>query len=82
MERWKQIAVEIGHSILNMVNSPEDIGTKNETGYALMFFNAQNHRGKSTFVSSETNPDALKQLLKTVLENLEKAEHISPQREH
>jgi hypothetical protein len=40
-ERWQQIAIHIGEQIRSSINTPEMIGTEDETGYVLMFFNAR-----------------------------------------
>jgi hypothetical protein len=60
---WQQLAVEIGHQVRAIVNTPHTIGTEDETGYVLMFFNAQNHEGRSTVVSSCTDVSELRKLL-------------------
>jgi hypothetical protein len=59
-EAWKQIAYHIGEEVRAKVNTPEMLGTDDETGYVLMFFNTRNHQGKSTLVSSETDRVQLK----------------------
>jgi hypothetical protein len=79
-ERWEQIAIEIGDSVRNLVNTRDMIGTNDETGYVLMFFNTKNHAGKSTLVSSITDRTQLKKLLKTALRGLDspKAKIVEP----
>ena len=71
MEQWHQIAVEIGNDIFRLVNSDETVGTDDETGYILMFFNARNHDGKATLVASEISKPELKKILKTTLRALD-----------
>ena len=51
-EKWQQLAIELGNSIYEQVNLPYMVGTDDETGYILMFFNVKNHNGKSTLISS------------------------------
>ena len=70
-EKWKQLAIEIGQQIRATVNTAEMIGTSNETGYVLMFFNAQGHKGKSTLVSSCTDKSELKKLLEFALRSID-----------
>ncbi len=79
-EQWQQMAVEIGHCIRSLVNTPSMIGTDDETGYVLMFFNVAHHEGKSTLVSSATDLKELKLLLETALRGLDspKARIIEP----
>jgi hypothetical protein len=81
---WQQLAVQIGHEVRCRVNSPETIGTKDETGYVLMFFNADHHHGKSTLVSSETDRVQLKRLLKYALRHLDgpKTSVVEPGSQH
>ena len=80
MEKWKLLAVEIGHSIFRAVNTPETVGGDDETGYVLMFFNAKNHHGKSTLISSAASRADLKKLLKFALREIDgpKATIIEP----
>ena len=75
---WQQVAIQIGHNIRSTVNTPEMIGTDDETGYILMFFNVASHDGKSTLISSETDLKQLKKLLKTALRKLNRAVTIEP----
>lgn len=70
-EVWQQIAVDIGHKVRSMVNTPDTIGGDDETGYVLMFFNAKHHDGKSTIVSSAASPAELKQLLRYALSQID-----------
>jgi hypothetical protein len=81
---WQQLATQIAHQVQCAVNTPQMFGTKDETGYVLMFFNADHHEGKSTLVSSETDKAQLKKLLKFALEQLDgpKATIIEPGSEH
>jgi hypothetical protein len=81
---WQQVAVQIGHQVRSAVNAPQMIGTKDETGYVLMFFNADHHEGKSTLVSSETDKAQLRKLLKFALGQLDglKATIVEPGSEH
>jgi hypothetical protein len=83
-EMWKQLAHHIGEEVHNTVNTPAMMGTDDETGYVLMFFNARNHQGKSTLISSETNRVQLKRLLKHALQQLDgpKASIIEPGSKH
>jgi hypothetical protein len=46
MEKWQQIAIEIGDSVFRTVNTAETVGSDDETGYVLMFFNTKHHQGK------------------------------------
>jgi hypothetical protein len=77
-EQWQETAIEIGHRVRSMVNTPEMIDTDDETGYVLMFFSARNHNGKSTLVSSTTDVATLRKLLKTALQGLNKATIVEP----
>jgi hypothetical protein len=76
MEKWRQLAVHIGDNVHSMVNLPEYVGTKDETGYVLIFFNAMDPGGKSTLVSSCIDRPRLKKLLKAALTNLNLAVDI------
>lgn len=71
MEKWQQIAIELGNGIYRSVNTPDMVGTDEETGYVLMFFNVKNHAGKSTLVSTNTDKLQLKRLLKNALRELD-----------
>jgi hypothetical protein len=73
MERWKHLAIALGDDIYQAVNTKEYVGTEDETGYLLMFFNKKNHNGKATMVSSHTDRSGLKKLLKEALRNLDRA---------
>jgi hypothetical protein len=79
--QWEQVAIEIGDSVYRAVNTPETVGTDDETGYLLMFFNRKNHRGQSTMVSTVSRAET-KKLLKTAILNLygPKAKIVEPQR--
>jgi hypothetical protein len=68
---WQQVAIQIGHQVRCAVNTPQMIGTKDETGYVLMFSNADHHDGKSTLLSSETDKAKLRKLLKFALDQLD-----------
>jgi hypothetical protein len=68
---WQQIAIEIGHQVRAIVNGSNTIGTEDETGYVLMFFNAQNHEGRSTIVSSCTDVSDLKKLFNYALSKID-----------
>jgi hypothetical protein len=83
-EMWKQLAHHIGEEVRNAVNTPEMIGTDDETGYVLMFFNTRNHQGRSTLISSEMDRVQLKRLLKYALQHLDgpKVSIIEPGSEH
>jgi hypothetical protein len=83
-EQWKQIAIEIGHEVHSLVNLPNTIGTDDETGYILMFFNARNHNGKSTMISSTTDKVGLKKLLLRAMRELDgpKSSVVFPGSEH
>ena len=71
-EKWQQLAIELGNSIYRKVNLPYMVGTDDETGYILMFFNVKNHNGKSTLISSAADDkEGLRKLLKTALRNLD-----------
>jgi hypothetical protein len=70
-QQWQQIAIEIGHGVFSTINTPSTVGGDDETGYVLMFFNAKNHDGKSTLVSSVTNRADLKKLLKRALREID-----------
>jgi len=70
-ERWQQLAIELGDRIYQTMNTAKMVGTKDETGYCLMFFNAANHRGRSTLVSSTTDRAELKRLLQFAIDNLD-----------
>jgi hypothetical protein len=52
-----------------------------ETGYLLMFFNAKNHNGKSTMITSETDVHKIKALLKVALKEVDgpKAKIVEPE---
>jgi hypothetical protein len=80
MEKWKQLAIHIGEEVYRGVNTANYVGTDDETGYLLMFFNAKNHHGKSTLVSSEVDRAGLKRLLKEVLRNIDHATVIEQRR--
>lgn len=71
MRQWQQVAIALGDSIYRSVNSPDMVGTDDETGYVLMFFNVKKHGGKSTLVSTATNKSDLKKLLKSALDELD-----------
>ena len=81
-EIWQQLAIELGNSIYRQVNTQEMVGTDDETGYVLMFFNTKNHKGRSTMISSTTNRADVKKLLKTALQNLDgpKSKIVEPDR--
>jgi hypothetical protein len=79
MARWQQLATTIGEGVRRLLNTPAMIGTKDETGYLLMIFNADHHEGRSTVVCTETDPDKLRKLLQTVLDNMDKAKFIAPE---
>jgi hypothetical protein len=64
---WQQVVRQIADSVYATVNTEETVGTNYETGYVLMFFNAKNHDGKSTLVTSETDINKLKKLFKAAL---------------
>lgn len=70
-ERWQQVAIEIGNGVYSSVNTKEMVGTDDETGYVLMFFNVKNHNGKSTLVSSAATRAELKKLLKNALREID-----------
>jgi hypothetical protein len=69
-EQWQQVAIEIGDCVYRTVNTAETVGTDDETGYILMFFNAKKHEGKSTLVSSSIDRATIKKLLKMALRQL------------
>jgi hypothetical protein len=71
MEKWQQLAIVIGDSVFRTVNIPETVGSDDETGYVLMFFNTKNHQGKSTLISSAVNRADLKKLLKFALREID-----------
>ena len=68
--QWKQVALEIGNDVFQRVNTSETVGTDDETGYLLMFFNQKDHGGYSTMLST-ANRAATKKLLKTVIRELD-----------
>ena len=70
-ELWQEVAIGLGNQIYQSVNTADMVGTDDETGYILMFFNTRNHGGKTTLVSSTTNRVELKKLLKTALRELD-----------
>lgn len=76
-EKWKQIAVEIGHRVQGAVNTAATFGTRDETGYILMFFNAQTHSDKSTLVSSCTDKEELKRLLEAAISGLDDGSKVT-----
>jgi len=69
-EKWRQIVTQLGENIYGSLNTPEMIGTNLETGYLLMFFNATNHNGKATVISSETDRTRLKTLLECAIKEV------------
>ena len=72
--------MHVGDQVRSAVNTPAQIGTEDETGYILMFFNRERHEGKSTFISSETDRTSLKRLLQFAIDALDgpKASIIEP----
>lgn len=64
-EKWQFLAMELLHQVYSQVNTREMIGTDEETGVGLMFFNVKKHDGKSTFLCTEADVPAIKKLLKT-----------------
>ena len=78
---WQQFAKHIADSVYASVNTKQMVGTDDETGYLLMFFNAKHHNGKSTMITSETDRHKLKTLLKVALKELDgpKARLIEPE---
>jgi hypothetical protein len=70
-EQWMDMALAVGDGVYRAVNTPDMHGTEDETGYILMFFNVEDHRGKSTFISSTTNKAELKKLLKNAIRELD-----------
>ena len=75
---WQQIALELGNSVHRAVNTADMIGTDNETGYALLFFNAKNHNGKATLISSASNPGEIEKILKYTLRHINERKIVSP----
>ena len=68
--QWQQIAIELGDKIYRTVNTPEYVGTDDETGYLLMFFNQKNHKGQSTIISTADRA-ATKKLLKKAMREID-----------
>ena len=66
-ERWQQLAIDIGETVYRLVNIPSFVGTDDETGYVLMFFNVKNHDGKSTLISSTVDKAELTKLLERAI---------------
>ena len=72
-EQWQSLAIAIGDSVFKVVNSSATVGTDDETGYILMFFNKVRHNGRSTIVSSATDKADIKKLLKEELRTIDRA---------
>jgi hypothetical protein len=70
-EMWLQVARQIADNVYATVNTKEMVGTNDETGYLLMFFNAKHHDGKATVVTSETDVAKLKKLLINTLNEID-----------
>jgi hypothetical protein len=82
-EQWKSVAIEIHNRVVNLVNMPEHMGTEDETGVVLMFFNARNHQGQSTMVTSDIKDRAsIKLILKNALRRVASAEAINQTKGH
>jgi hypothetical protein len=75
---WKQIAIHLLHEIAAKVNTPATVGTDDETGVILMFCNAKHHDGKATVISTLTDRDAIKKILKHTLREFRRAELVEP----
>lgn len=77
---WQQQAMELLARVRSAVNLPSWIGTDDETGVVLMFFNTRNHRGKSTLVATETSARDLRLLLRTAAVKLSQARIVEPEK--
>jgi hypothetical protein len=80
MAGWKHLAVHLLHEVAAKVNSSSTIGTDHKTGVILMFCNARNHQGKATVISTLTDKDAIKKILKHTLREFRRAELVEPTR--
>lgn len=82
IEKWKSLAIQFVHELYCRVNTPEMVGTDNETACLVMFCNAKHHDGKSTFVSEGILDRAeIRKILRGTLRELKHAEMVVPGRE-
>jgi len=76
--QWKQLAIHLLHEVAGKVNTPAMAGTDDETGVILMFCNARHHEGKATVISTLTDTDAIKKILKHTLREFRRAQVVEP----
>jgi hypothetical protein len=79
--QWQQVAIQLLHEVAAKVNTPAMMGTDDETGVILMFCNARHSEGKATVISTLTDRDELKKILKHTLREFRRAEVVEPTRE-
>jgi hypothetical protein len=77
---WLHTAMFLLEQVRAAVNLPAFIGTDEETGVAVLFFNTKNHRGKSTLVSTETSAHELRLLLRTAAAGVNQAHIVEPEK--
>lgn len=74
--KWEHIAHALLQQVYGAVNLPEFIGTGDETGCLILFFNADHHEGKSTLVSTENDRSGIEKLLRGALHAIKRGKGV------